>query len=107
MYEFFYYCAEAEEHLRYALIHSDLAKVELLGENYVFELANEHIKRFTRDIYVTDALRSIAILAAALGRQRFDMPRYYDWINYVEPEPEQSPTEIKAEIFAEYYRITG
>lgn len=81
MHEFFYYSAEAEEYLRDALISCDIRKLELLGENYIFDLANKKIRESVRDNYITDIMKLMLTVNGRICGAEIDIPRYYDIVH--------------------------
>lgn len=98
MHEFFYYSVEAEEHLRYALIHCDIEKLEMLGEKYIFDIANEHAHDTLYRTYITDSLRLLANIGGYLGHVDISIPRYYDLLHPEAAEPERTAEEIVEDV---------
>lgn len=94
MYTFFFYAVAAPETYRHAVISADLEKIDLFGDAYIFE----YIGIYTNDIkfrnYIADNLKYLVEITAGLGRNKVEIPRYYDFIHPEKVEKEQSANEV-------------
>lgn len=89
------------------MISADVQKVDLLGEDYIFDLAQQRIHDELYQIYMTDGLKLGLTILADLNRMSVDYPRYYDMVHGVEPEREKTSEEVKQGILDEYKRLGG
>ena len=107
MYSFFYYASSAPESYKAAVISADVSKIELFGDEYLFEFIKLYAQQEAYKIYVTDCLKLIAENTAKFGGGSVLNCRYYDLISPKKEVPEESADEIISRMKSKLAKFGG
>lgn len=97
MHRFFYLCFANPQLYKAALIRCDLEKLELFGDDYIFECVKIYSQEKQYRAYITDAIQMIAENTTKPYGGKAPSMRYMDM---VEPKPvdTRSAMDIVAEV---------
>lgn len=98
MHSFFYYASSAPEAYKAAVISSDIGKIDLFGDEYLFEFIKIYSQETVYRIYLTDCLKLITENTAKLRGGNIPNCRYYDLIKPKKDVPEENADEIISRI---------
>lgn len=94
MHSFFYYVDADWQTYKSSVINADLEKLDLLGDEYIFDIFQERIDKLKYDTYITDALKCIIEVMARLGNSEVNYNRFIDMIR---PKIKECSSNLSAE----------
>lgn len=98
MHRFFYNSIANPQYYKTALIACDLEKLDLFGDEYLFEWLKQYGAERQYRSYITDCLKMICENTSKLAGGSAPSKRYFDMIEPKKPEETRNADEIIADL---------